>query len=251
HCTAAQRIRDDPGPGRCREAAKRPRSAAARRRAPPTGCLAAHNCPRGRLLRTTSHRPCAKHFRGSRVLRTSPGRSRHLIRIVSASTWVKRSTRRRPVVAQTSFNSPLTGSSAATWPSRPPVDSADSSLVKDGSEGCIQEIYEQPPVLDFVVRSGSGRAYVSPHLQMRRYVRLRSLDLVQPVRQLDIGAPGVFDEGDIHIERRPRLTVRPFELDAVGLELLRERFEVLHLETDVVDRPSLRADDGVGGWREV
>ena len=42
------------------------------------------------------------------------------------------------------------------------------------------------------------------------------------------------------------LRVRTIELDAVGLELLGERLEVLHFEADVIDRPALRADDRLG-----
>src|SRR5580704_14138605 len=76
------------------------------------------------------------------------------------------------------------------------------------------------------------------------------LDLIQPFRQLDVCTPGILDERDGNVQRR-NLRVGALQLDAVGLELLGERFEVLDLEADMVDRAALRADDGRGRGREI
>src|SRR5882672_10502016 len=96
----------------------------------------------------------------------------------------------------------------------------------------------------------------SPRSQSPRPARSCVLGLcslpnpIEAFRQLDVRAPRILDERDRDIERRD-LGVRAFGLDTVRLELLGERLEVLHLEPDVIDRPSLRPDDRIGRGREV
>src|SRR5258705_10399791 len=62
---------------------------------------------------------------------------------------------------------------------------------------------------------------------------------IGPLVQLDVGTRRISDER----ERGPRLLVlrvRTIELPAGGLELLRERLEVLHVEADVIEHAPLR-----------
>src|SRR5215468_11119584 len=75
-------------------------------------------------------------------------------------------------------------------------------------------------------------------------------DVGEPFRHLDVRPPRILDERDRDAELR-HLRIGTIELDAVGLELLRKRLEVLDLEADVIDRPARGADRWRWRRREV
>src|SRR6266446_6660527 len=52
----------------------------------------------------------------------------------------------------------------------------------------------------------------------------------EALREFDVGAPGVGEEGDFGLGVRD-LAQRHIQFDALRLDMLRERLEVLHLET--------------------
>src|SRR6516162_810904 len=56
----------------------------------------------------------------------------------------------------------------------------------------------------------------------------------RPLDDLDAGAPGIRDVGDL-VAGRGRLAWRLVQLDAVGLELLHEGGVILHVEADVIE----------------
>src|SRR6476620_5847841 len=68
------------------------------------------------------------------------------------------------------------------------------------------------------------------------------IDVPQTVGEPDIRAPRILDERDGDVQRRD-LRVWPIELDALRFELLAERLEILHLETNVIEHSPARADD--------
>src|SRR5215207_3901966 len=85
--------------------------------------------------------------------------------------------------------------------------------------------------------------------ERRMIIDMSSVDLVEAFGELDVGAPGIGEEGD----RNPPIwngTIGNVQLDTLRLELLREHLEILDLEADVIDRSPTR-----GGcprsWREV
>src|SRR6185436_12887025 len=65
------------------------------------------------------------------------------------------------------------------------------------------------------------------------------LDRAEALGQLDVRAPRILDERDRDVQRIDA-AVRHGQRNAVGFELLRERFEVLYLEADVIERAALR-----------
>src|SRR5262245_24815264 len=75
-------------------------------------------------------------------------------------------------------------------------------------------------------------------------------NLVQSLGQLDVGAPRIGEEGDRDPQRR-HFSVGHAHLDAVGFQLFREFFEVLHFEADVIERAAGGSDDRIGRRREV
>src|SRR5436190_22967349 len=88
-----------------------------------------------------------------------------------------------------------------------------------------------------------SQLYVSKYCPLMLQVGVAMLiNLPQTVGELDIRAPRILDEGDGDVQRRD-LRVRPIELDALCFELLAERLEVLHLETNVIEHAPARADD--------
>src|SRR5262252_9007748 len=70
---------------------------------------------------------------------------------------------------------------------------------------------------------------------------MQLLDLREPLGQLDVRAPRIFDESDVYAERVD-LPIRNRQRNAGVLEPFRERFEVLDLEADVIERSTLRGD---------
>src|SRR5215471_3416541 len=70
-----------------------------------------------------------------------------------------------------------------------------------------------------------------------------SADFVQALCQFDRYSPGIDDcrRGDV-VHRRISLLVRTSQLDALGFQRLRERVQVLHFKTHVIDGPSGRRD---------
>src|SRR5207245_2684564 len=62
----------------------------------------------------------------------------------------------------------------------------------------------------------------------------------QPLGQLNIGSPRVRDESDRGVRVR-ELAVGSIELDPLRLQILAEPFQVLDLESDVIERPALGA----------
>src|SRR5262245_56698292 len=59
--------------------------------------------------------------------------------------------------------------------------------------------------------------------------------------QLDVRTPGIMNERE-RTARLGILRVRPIELNAGGFEFLAERFEVLHIEADMVEHASFGRD---------
>src|SRR5436309_3441309 len=68
-------------------------------------------------------------------------------------------------------------------------------------------------------------SFVLRHARLNKLSALRNL--VQSLRQLDVTAPGILDEGDCDAERGD-LCIRAIQLDALRFELLAELLEVLH-----------------------
>src|SRR5690349_12893888 len=75
----------------------------------------------------------------------------------------------------------------------------------------------------------------------RKKSRATLFDLGEPLGQLDVRAPRIFDEGDVDAERID-LAIGDRQRNACVLEPLRECFEVLDLEADVIERSALRGD---------
>src|SRR5262245_46345131 len=68
------------------------------------------------------------------------------------------------------------------------------------------------------------------------------MNLPQSVGELDVRAPRILNECNCDVKGW-NLRVRSIQLDALRFELLAERLEVLHLETNVIEHAPARADD--------
>src|SRR4026207_1414471 len=62
-----------------------------------------------------------------------------------------------------------------------------------------------------------------------------SVNLFEPLGQLNVGAPRILDERGRDVERG-HLRVRAIQRDAHPFQLSAERLEALHLKADVVER---------------
>ena len=70
----------------------------------------------------------------------------------------------------------------------------------------------------------------------------RSLERMRPLVHLDIGAPRIVDEQQLDAVRQ-RLDAA-IERESIGLKLLRGRFDVRHIEADVVEDPPFGGNGG-------
>src|ERR1700681_4152157 len=73
--------------------------------------------------------------------------------------------------------------------------------------------------------------------------------LVVALGQLDVHAGWIGDVREVEADGG-NISKRDIELHAAGLELLAEGFQILDLESDVIDRPAFRAAGGRRGRGE-